>query len=202
MGLPVERLIVATNENDILARALAGGVYKPLGVKATQSPSMDIQVSSNFERLLFEALRPRRRRACAPLMGSLKQSGEFTIPAGGARDDPKRFRRDARLRGSECAAEIARAHRESGITLDPHTAVGVFAARAALRRDPATPIISLATAHPAKFPDAVQAATAASARRCRRTSARSSRRPNGSSVLPNDARAVADFVRERARAIA
>ena len=65
MGLPIERLVVATNENDILARALASGEYRPAGVKPTQSPSMDIQVSSNFERLLFERLRPRRARRCA-----------------------------------------------------------------------------------------------------------------------------------------
>ena len=78
MGLPVERLVIATNENDILARALESGLYKPLGVKATQSPSMDIQVSSNFERLLFEAY-GRDAGAVRALMAALKQSGEFSI---------------------------------------------------------------------------------------------------------------------------
>ena len=91
-------------------------------------------------------------------MGSLKQSGEFTI-----RPEPlAAIRRDfdaVRVSEAECAAEIARVHRESGITIDPHTAVGVAAARAALRRDPATPVVALATAHPAKFPDAVERAT-------------------------------------------
>ena len=81
MGLPIDRLAIATNENDILARALASGLYKPLGVKATQSPSMDIQVSSNFERLLFEAY-DRDAGAVRALMGGLRQSGEFAIAPG------------------------------------------------------------------------------------------------------------------------
>jgi threonine synthase len=192
MGLTVERLIVATNENDILARALANGVYKPLGVKATQSPSMDIQVSSNFERVLFEAL-GRDASALRALMGSLKQSGEFTIPPGPL----ALIRRDfdaARTSEAECAAEIARVRRESGVTLDPHTAVGVFAARGGLVRD-------RATAHPAKFPDAVAAA-------CGERPALPPHleeiltRPERFEVLPNDARAVAGFVRDHARALA
>ena len=96
MGLPIERLIVATNENDILARALASGVYRPQGVKPTQSPSMDIQVSSNFERLLFEAY-GRDAEAVRAAMASLKQSGEFTISCGASGGDPQGFRRRPRL---------------------------------------------------------------------------------------------------------
>ena len=197
MGLPIDRLVIATNENDILARALATGVYKPLGVKATQSPSMDIQVSSNFERLLFEA-HGRDAAAVRGLMGALKQSGEFTISAGPLSTIRADF--DAhRASESDCAAEIARVHRESGIILDPHSAVGMIAARVALKRDPKTPVISLATAHPAKFPDAVEAATG------ERPSLPAHLRsildkPERVTVLPNDVEAVARFVRAHARA--
>jgi threonine synthase len=196
MGLPIERLIVATNENDILARALASGIYRRSGVKPTQSPSMDIQISSNFERLLFEAHR-RDSEAVRRLMANLLQSGEFTIPP----EPLAAIRRDfeaARVSEAECEAEIARVHRESGVTIDPHTAIGVAAARAVLKRDPGTPVIALATAHPAKFPDAV----------ARATGERPSLPPHMRSildaeerfdVLPNDAIAVAGFVRAHAR---
>ena len=197
MGLPVGRLIIATNENDILARAMATGVYKPLGVKATQSPSMDIQVSSNFERALFEA-HGRDAAAVRALMGSLKQSGEFTIGA----EPLASLRRDFdahRASEEDCAREISRVHAESGIVLDPHTAVGVIAARAALAKDPATPVISLATAHPAKFPDAVE--SAAGERPVLPAHLRGIQdKPERMTVLPNDVAAVANFVRARARA--
>ena len=197
MGLPVERLIVATNENDILARTLAGGVYKTQGVKPTQSPSMDIQVSSNFERLLFDAY-GRDASEVRALMGALKQSGEFTI----APEALSYIRRDfvaRRASESECAAEIARVYRETGQVIDPHTAVGVHAARASLERAPGTPVVALATAHPAKFPDAVEKATGIRPALPPRLADIGSRRERFE-VLPNDARAVARFVRERARA--
>jgi threonine synthase len=197
MGLPIERLVVATNENDILARALASGVYKPSGVKPTQSPSMDIQVSSNFERLLFEAY-GRDAAALRALMGSLQQSGEFAI-----RPEPlAAIRRDfdgVRVSEAECAGEIARVHRESGVTIDPHSAIGVAAARAALKRDRAAPLVALATAHPAKFPDAVE----------RATGERPALPPHMRGILdaeehfdllPNEAAAVARFVRAHTRA--
>ena len=199
MGLPVSRLIVATNENDILARALATGAYRPLGVKPTQSPSMDIQVSSNFERLLFDAM-GRDAGEIRARMAGLKQSGEFSIPEAALSAIRAEFDA-ARASEAECAAEIARTKRDSGVTLDPHSAVGVFAARAGLKRDPATPMISLATAHPAKFPDAVAAVTgerpALPAHLAPILNA-----PERFTVLPNDARAVAEFVRARARVTA
>ena len=106
MGLSIDRLAIATNENDILARTLASGVYKPLGVKATQSPSMDIQVSSNFERLLFEAY-DRDASAVRALMGSLEQAGEFAIapgPLAAIRRDFDAYRVDEKA----CAEEIGR----------------------------------------------------------------------------------------------
>jgi threonine synthase len=196
MGLPIERLVVATNENDILARAFAGGVYKPLGVKPTQSPSMDIQISSNFERLLFEA-HSRDAGALCGSMGSLRQSGEFTINP----EPLAAIRRDfdaVRVSETECEAEMRRVWEENGITIDPHTAVGVAAARTALRRDALTPVIALATAHPAKFPDAVARATGErpSLPPHLRTILDAEERFD---VLPNDAAAVASFVRTHAR---
>ena len=196
MGLPVERLIVATNENDILARALATGEYRPAGVKPTQSPSMDIQVSSNFERLLFEAL-DRDDAAIRGLMAGLKQSGGFTIPPSALARIRAEF--DAtRASELECEAEMARVWRESGVLLDPHTAVAVHAARAALKCDPSTPVVALGTAHPAKFPDAVEKATgqrpALPPHLAHIMSA-----PERVVRLPAEAKAVADYVRANAR---
>ena len=196
MGLTIERLIIATNENDILCRTLATGVCKPLGVKATVSPSMDIQVSSNFERLLFEAY-GRDAAAVRGLMGSLRQAGEFAIAPAALKEIRADF--DAsRASEEECAAEIARAYRDSGVVLDPHTAVGSHVARAALKKHPATPIVSLATAHPAKFPDAIEKATGSRPELPPHLKA-IMKAPERINVLPNDASAVARFVRERAR---
>jgi threonine synthase len=153
MGLPISRLLVATNANDILARALATGRYEPRGVTPTQSPSMDIQVSSNFERLLFEAT-GRDSAATRAAFASLEQAGGFDIPDGALAAIRADF--DARAVGeAETSGEIARTWRRSGYVLDPHTATGVVAARVRLARDPATPVVALATAHPAKFPDAI-----------------------------------------------
>lgn len=155
MGLPVDRLIVATNINDILARALASGRYEVHGVQATTSPSMDIQVSSNFERLLFEAY-GRDAEAVARLMASLAQSRSFTIdPAALAAIRPD-F--DAGAADEDQSREtIASTWRETGFLPDPHTAVGLAVARRFA--SPGVPMITLATAHPAKFPAAVEAAT-------------------------------------------
>jgi threonine synthase len=196
MGLPVERLIVATNENDILARALATGEYRPAGVKPTQSPSMDIQVSSNFERLLFERLGRDAQRVRA-LMGALRQSGGFTIPEDALKAIRAEFDAE-RCSEAECAAEMARAWRESGVLIDPHTAVGVHAARAALRRDPRTPVVALATAHPAKFPEAVEKATGVRPALPSHL-ADIMRRPERVAHLPNNPRAVADYLSAHAR---
>jgi threonine synthase len=196
MGLPVERLIVATNENDILARALATGEYRPAGVRPTQSPSMDIQVSSNFERLLFERL-GRDAARLRGLMAALKQSGGFAIPE----DALVAIRADfdaTRASESECEAEMARAWATSQILIDPHTAIGVHAARAALKRDPATPVVALATAHPAKFPDAVEKATGVRPDLPPHLTDIMSK-PERVARLPNDARAVANYLSVHAR---
>lgn len=156
MGLPIARLLVATNANDILARTLATGHHDVRGVVATQSPSMDIQISSNFERLLFEA-NGRDSAALRGQMAALAQGGAFSLTTGqlaAIRADFDGGSADE----AATTAEIARTWRASGYVLDPHTAVAVKVAREGLSRDPATPMVVLATAHPAKFPDAVKAA--------------------------------------------
>ena len=157
MGLPINQLMIATNSNDILARTLATGRYEVTGVHPTSSPSMDIQVSSNFERLLFDACH-RQGDQIRSMMGSLSQSGAFTIPDEGMAT----IRRDFAAH-SVSEDEVSHTMRETlartGYLLDPHTAVGTAAAEKLLEADPATPTVVLATAHPAKFPDAVFAAT-------------------------------------------
>jgi threonine synthase len=154
MGLPIDRLVIATNDNDILARTLSSGEYRTRGVVATTSPSMDIQVSSNFERLLFEAS-GRDSGAVIRCMNGLKQSGGFTI------DTPtlSAIRGDfdaGRASMAETAQTIGRTLKASGYLLDPHTATAVHVASQQLTE---SPMIVLATAHPAKFPDAVKAAS-------------------------------------------
>ena len=196
MGLPIERLVVAANENDILARALHTGVYEVRGVVPTQSPSMDIQVSSNFERLLFEA-GGGDAAATRGLMDRLAQSGRFEIPAPVL--DAIRARFDAAsVDRAATDAEMARTFAATGYTLDPHTAVAVCAARAALQRDPATPMIALATAHPAKFPDAVEKATGARPALPAHL-ADLLQRPERIARVANDLGAVEKFIRARSR---
>ena len=153
MGLPIERLVVATNQNDILHRALSSGEYATHGVTPTISPSMDIQVSSNFERALFDAY-GRDGAAVAQLMDELKQGG-FHISQGALQALRGDFA-SGRAGEDQTAAMIARARAEMGELLCPHSAVGVHVAQDFLG---ATPMVTLATAHPAKFPDAVEAAT-------------------------------------------
>ena len=156
MGLPVTQLVVGSNRNDIITRFLDTGRMEVAGVVPTLSPSMDIEVSSNFERLLFEAY-DRHGSVVAEAMEGFKVRGALTLDAerlarlrtlfdGAAFDD------DATL------AEIARTWDEHGVLVDPHTAVGLAAARR-LRRDTGVPMVVAATAHPAKFPDAVEQAT-------------------------------------------
>ena len=154
MGAFRGRLIVATNENDILARALNTGRYEPRGVVETSSPSMDIQVSSNFERLLFEAS-GRDGAAVTRMMDDLKREGAFEI-APDVRAEIARSFAAERVTREQAAAEIASVARESGYVLDPHSAIGLVAARRARR--PGVPMVALATAHPGKFSDAVAAA--------------------------------------------
>src|ERR1700754_3090431 len=158
MGLPIGRLRIATNVNDILARTLSSGAYEVREVHETTSPSMDIQVSSNFERLVFEAT-DRDHAAVRGLMASLNQSGRFVLPAAALRNIREQF--DAgRADEDEVNAAIRTAWRESGDLIDPHTAVAVAVSEHA-SASPSVPNIVLSTAHAAKFPDAVEAACGA-----------------------------------------
>ncbi|GGI29998.1 threonine synthase [Bradyrhizobium guangdongense] len=155
MGLPVRTLRIAANVNDILARTLKTGIYEVREVHATASPSMDIQISSNFERLLFEAGR-RDAPAVRRLMEQLKQSGRFVLPDAMLAAIREEF--DAgRADETETAAAIRAAWREAGELVDPHTAVALAVADRDTT-DTTVPNIVLSTAHPAKFPDAVEAA--------------------------------------------
>jgi threonine synthase len=155
MGLPITTLGIATNSNDILARTLASGRYETGAVSATISPSMDIQVSSNFERLVFDAV-GRDAEVLRALMASLRQSGSFTLPPSALAYIRNGFMA-GRTGEAETADTIARLLRVSGYLLDPHTAVGVAVAETI--RGGQSPVVTLATAHPAKFPAAVKAAS-------------------------------------------
>lgn len=154
MGLPIKDLIVATNQNDILDRCLRGHGYHKDQVLPSISPSMDIQVSSNFERALFDAY-GRDGNAVAQLMTELGQGG-FDVSQG-AMQALQDIYRSGRASEEETSNTIATARDTMGELLCPHSAVGVKVANE--QRDPATPMVTLATAHPAKFPDAVEAAT-------------------------------------------
>ncbi len=154
MGLPVARLVVATNQNDILDRCLRTGEYRVTGVAPSISPSMDIQVSSNFERALFDAY-GRDGGAVVQLMAELKEQGGFRVSQGALHRLGEAFA-SGRASEAETAAVIARLHATTGMLVCPHTAVGV---KVAEENAGAAPMVTLATAHPAKFPDAVAAAT-------------------------------------------
>ena len=153
MGLPIDRLVLATNENDILARFFQTGVYAGGPVVPTLSPSMDIQVASNFERYLFDRAGGDARQVCG-WMEAFKRTGRLEIPVTTGAGDLIRAGR------GDTAATLATIHdfwTRHHYLLDPHTAVGVHAAQAHL--DPAAPMICLATAHPAKFGEAIVQAT-------------------------------------------
>ncbi len=155
MGLPIDRLVVATNQNDILHRCLTTGEYRMDTVVPSISPSMDIQISSNFERALFDAY-DREGAAVAALMDELKTKGGFTISQG-VLDNLRAQFDSGRVSEQETSTEITHSFATRAELLCPHSAIGVRVADS--QRDPNVPMITLATAHPAKFPDAVHAAT-------------------------------------------
>ena len=154
MGLPIKDLVVATNQNDILHRALQSGGYITQGVSPSISPSMDIQVSSNFERALYFAY-DQDGAAVASQMDDLKSDGGFKISQG-ALNSLQEIYKSGRVSEDETSRMITRAYGEMGELLCPHSAVGVHVAQDHLGD---TPMITLATAHPAKFPDAVEVAS-------------------------------------------
>lgn len=156
MGLPVAKLIVATNVNDILHRALSTGDYSAGTVTPTAAPSMDIQVSSNFERLLFD-VGGRDGAALAEQMRGFEATKAMQL-TNAQREGAAKLFTSARADPEAMGQAMAWAASECGEILDPHSAIGLHAARAS-GLDAATPIVTLATAHPAKFPDAVERAT-------------------------------------------
>jgi len=191
MGIAIDRLVVATNVNDILDRTLKTGHYEVKGVQPSSSPSMDIQVSSNFERLLFE-VHGRDPYAVRRLMQNLAQAGAFTIGERERGLIGNEFESGAA--SEEATARTIRETQETtGELLDPHTAVGYAVAR---RLPPsASPMVTLATAHPAKFPDAVERASGMRPGLPRRLEHLLTA-PERFTVLPNDVAAVRDFIRQ------
>ncbi|MGQ0664730.1 MAG: threonine synthase [Pseudomonadota bacterium] len=198
LGLPIARLVIASNRNDILARCLATGEMRIAAVEPSPSPSMDIQVASNFERLLFE-LADRDGPAVAAIMQRFRQRRLFRLSADRRRRLGRLFD-GARADDEQTLATIARMLAETGALVDPHTAVGLYAA-AQCRRQAGVPMVTLATAHPAKFPDAVARATGIRPR-LPPPLADLLARPERVSDLPNDLAAVKDYVRGQARVAA
>ena len=194
-GLAVPQLVVGSNTNDVLTQFFVEGTMTIDEVVPTSSPSMDIQVSSNLERLLFELL-DRDGAAVAEQLDRFRASGSFRLDPvlhaaladgwAGARFDDRTVR--------DCIATEAD---RSGVVLDPHSAVGVLAARAC-RRDPSVPMVALATAHPAKFPDAVADATGIRPPLPERL-ADLHERPERLTRLPNDLAVVQEFVEAHRR---
>jgi threonine synthase len=189
MGVSIDRLIIATNVNDILDRTLKTGRYEMQGVKPSSSPSMDIQISSNFERLLYLAY-GRDAGAIRGLMSGLSQSGAFTIGQKELAAIREEFD-SAAVNEAETAKTIARTLKATGELLDPHSAVGFTAALAA--KSSASAMVTLATAHPAKFPDAVEKASGIRPHLPQRLSHLLNAKERFT-ILPNSATAVRDFV--------
>ncbi len=194
MGLPIERLVIATNTNDILVRTMETGRYEVQSVVPTHSPSMDIQVSSNFERLLFEAFN-RDADAVHAAMSGLKQSGSFSLDPV-AQDHIRNHFDAKRVSEQETAECIATMFRESGGLIDPHTAVGVAAA-GKIQTGP-VPMIVLSTASPAKFPEIVEQMTKRKPEQPPQFEGLLEKKEHFS-VLANDLSAVKEFVQNRTR---
>lgn len=191
MGLPIDRLVIATNQNDILHRCLSTGAYAKDSVHASISPSMDIEVSSNFERALFDAY-DRDGNAIGLLMEELGQGG-FTVSQGALERLREHFD-SGRASEEETLATIQSARASMGELLCPHSAVGVKVAEE--QRDPDTPMITLATAHPAKFPDAVEKASGVRPGLPQRM-ADLYERPERVTRVPNDLDALETHIREK-----
>lgn len=193
MGLPIDRLVIATNQNDILHRCLTTGRYQMDGVKPSISPSMDIQISSNFERALFDAY-GRDGKAVAQLMEEMKSQGGFTVSQGALQGLRDLFT-SGRVCEAETSATIAAELGRSGELLCPHSAVGVRVAGDYLGP---VPMITLATAHPAKFPDTVEKATGIRPGLPPRMAGLFDR-PERVTRVANDPAAIEKIVRERRR---
>ena len=193
MGLPISELIVGSNRNDILTRFFQSGEMAAAEVEPSLSPSMDIQVSSNFERLLFDVF-DRDARRVTQSMASFREGGSLSVDAEKL-SDLRRLFSAGRLDDDETLKAIGETYRETGEMLDPHGVIGVAVGRAQ-RKDPAVPLVSLVTAHPAKFPEAVERATGARPPLPDRLADLFDRKERFD-ALPNDLAAVQDFIRGR-----
>jgi len=195
MGIPIKRLIISTNRNDILTRFFETGEMKLDQVAASYSPSMDIQISSNFERYLFD-LMGRDSESLGSLMRDIKNNGRFAL------DTEQMHKAREQFSAHRCDDEqtlkiMRRCYEETGIIIDPHTAVGLHGALAT-KDDPSIPIVNLACAHPAKFPDAVEKAIGI------RPSlpdhmAGLLDKPEYLTPMPNDLKKIEDYVQSKTR---
>jgi threonine synthase len=190
MGVDVARFVVASNRNDILTRFFETGTMTIADVYPTISPSMDIQVSSNFERLLFE-LYGRSGHRVAAMMAEFRATGAMTVGEAEREQLAERWTA-VRLDDEQTMLVMKETYEQQGELLDPHTAVGVGAARR-VPPQPGVPTVCLATAHPAKFPDAVEAATGVRPP-LPVALADLFDRPERYEVLPNDLEAVRDHI--------
>ncbi|MEL6236225.1 MAG: threonine synthase [Pseudomonadota bacterium] len=195
MGLPIDRLLIATNRNDILHRTLQTGAHEKAGVTPTVSPSMDIEVSSNFERLLFD-LAGRDGEVVAAQMDDLRHRGGFRLSNAAMTQLLAEFD-SARTDEAETNAALRMTLAATGQLVCPHTAVGLHAATTR-RGDPAVPMVTLATAHAAKFPDAVEAATGIRPALPPRLAGIMTA-PERITVLPGELGAVQSWIREQRR---
>ncbi len=193
MGLPIDQLIVATNRNDILSRFFNSGEYRKSSVDPTISPSMDIQVSSNFERFLFD-LHGRDGSQVAALMEKLDKEGGFAVNMSLLNEG---IFSAGRCDEADTLETIRTTLKDSAITVDPHTAIGIKVGEDC-RDGSATPLVNLATAHPAKFPDAVVKATGETPSLPKHMQDLFNREEK-LTELPNDLAAVKSFIKERAR---
>ena len=195
MGLPVEQFIVGANANDILVRFFESGIMEIEAVVPTISPSMDIQISSNFERLLFE-LYDRDSSMVARTLKAFRLDGQFAVDADILARTRKIFD-GGRYTDNQTRALIANHYAKTGELLDPHTAVGLAVSRSH-RRNSSTPMVALATAHPAKFPEAVEAASGVYPGLPAHM-ADLFDRDELINVVPNDLAAVRGFIEDRAK---
>ncbi|MSO97257.1 MAG: threonine synthase [Rhodospirillaceae bacterium] len=197
MGLPIVKFVVGSNRNDILTRYFETRSMTATAVAPSLSPSMDIQISSNFERLLFDAY-GRDGKAVSGMMDRFKQSGQYAVDAKVHERILAMFS-GARLDDEGTKKVIGEIHTATGQIVDPHTAVGIHAARG-VQLAPGTPMIAMATAHPAKFPDAVHAAIGLRPALPAHMAGLFDKTERFTQ-LPNDLDQVKRFVRERARRI-
>jgi threonine synthase len=196
MGLPIERLIIATNGNDILARAVEDGRYARGPVLHTQSPAMDIQVASNFERLYFEMV-DRNGIETSRAMRAFGETGAIDLPPKALAGIRELFV-GAGISEADTTRAMVAVYNQSGELIDPHTAVGVAAAGRLGPKRKTTPMVVLATAHPAKFPEAVRA-SAGLEPALPRSAQGLAARPERMDRLPADVEAVKAYIRDFAQ---